>query len=60
MSLRSFTWTCVMRSWCCVRNGTGDVLLPARKWPMSRFAPLNLAWANAASQWAGVVSAWPW
>ena len=32
-SFRSFTCTCVMRAWCCFRNGTGDVLLPATKWP---------------------------
>ena len=42
-SFRSFTWTCVMRSWCCLRNGTGDVFLPATKWPMSRLAPLCFA-----------------
>src|SRR5689334_5540935 len=38
LSLRSLTCTCVMRSWYCLMNGTGDVLLPATKWPRSTFA----------------------
>src|SRR5262249_20709238 len=39
-SVLSFTCMCVMRSWCCLRNGIGDVFCPLRKWPMSRLAPL--------------------
>src|SRR5438034_10411571 len=56
-NFRSFTWTWVMRSGYFLRNGTGDVLLPAVKWPRSRLAALYLASAKVASQMAGVTAA---
>jgi hypothetical protein len=36
---KSLTSTCVIRAWCCLIKGTGDVFCPATKWPMSRLAP---------------------